>query len=59
MTAASIGGSTIAPIKGTFFQGGKGDAAELARTHGKKVFPVGKKLDQLDVNKHVLHILNP
>ena len=27
--------------------------------HGKKVCPVGKKLDQLDVNKHLLLILNP
>ena len=34
---------------------------ELERTeiHGKKVFPVGKKLDQLNVNKHVLLILDP
>ena len=27
--------------------------------HGKKVCPVGKKLDQLDVNKLLLLILNP
>ena len=27
--------------------------------YGKKVCPVGKKLDQLDVNKHLLLILNP
>ena len=27
--------------------------------HGKKVCLVGKKLDQLDVNKHLLLILNP
>ena len=33
--------------------------AELPKTHGKKVCPVGKKLDQLDVNKLLLLILNP
>ena len=27
--------------------------------HGKKVCLVGKKLDQLDVNKHISLILNP
>ena len=27
--------------------------------HGKNVFPVGKKLDQLNVNKHVPLILDP
>ena len=38
---------------------GNGTVTGTATTHGKKVFPVGKKLDQLDVNKHVLLILNP